>query len=90
MGAGQLRRVAMVLEVLPATFTRPTSASVPVFTDQRSTPHWARRSTGNALMKTARRLARNRGRMLDPPFVVDLIQSGELVLIFGSYLDFGC
>src|SRR6185312_50093 len=37
-GAVRARNAAMVLAVLLLRFTCPTSASVPVFTDQRSTP----------------------------------------------------
>src|SRR5712692_388444 len=38
-GRGKLRMVAMVAGMVAPIFTRPASTSVPVFTDQRSTPH---------------------------------------------------
>src|SRR5437588_7220473 len=41
LGAVKARMLAMVVAVEEFRFTRPTSASVPVLTDQRSTPHCA-------------------------------------------------
>jgi hypothetical protein len=55
LGAVQLRIVAMVVLVVDARFTSPASGSVPVFTDQRSTPHCARRSVARERDNTASR-----------------------------------
>src|SRR3954451_24282605 len=62
-GVGQPRMVTMVFDVEEEGLILPTSASVPVFTDQRSTPQlWASRSGGareaisrNAKADTTRR-----------------------------------
>src|SRR3984893_17658661 len=55
LGADQLRIVTMVVLVVDARFTSPASGSVPVFTDQRSTPHWARSSVARETDNTASR-----------------------------------
>src|SRR5258706_14901058 len=55
LGVGQPRIVTIVCAVDEEMFTNPTSASVPVLTDQRSTPHCARIGEGsetNDRMKT--------------------------------------
>src|SRR5256885_1261173 len=43
LGVGQLRIVAIVVDADEPRLTKPLSASVPVLTDQRSTPHCAKR-----------------------------------------------
>src|SRR6478609_2003008 len=46
LGAAGARNAAIVVLVDEFRLTRLTSASVPVFTDQRSTPHWANNEEG--------------------------------------------
>jgi hypothetical protein len=41
LGAGRAARLAIVVVVVLERLMRPASGSVPVFTDQRSTPHAA-------------------------------------------------
>src|ERR1700730_18996545 len=55
LGAVKPRIVTMVVLLVDARFTSPASGSVPVFTDQRSTPHWARRSIAEEREHTANR-----------------------------------
>jgi hypothetical protein len=71
LGVGQPRMVAMVFDELDERLTLPTSASVPVFTDQRSTPQlWASRSGGAreaASRKTHARITRRTLLLIVPP-----------------------
>src|SRR5712691_8348331 len=68
-GAVQLRIVAMVLEVVEAKLIWPTSGSVPVFTDQRSTPQAERSGVAaRAQIETARAMSPLRARArMGPP-----------------------
>src|ERR1700682_6163039 len=46
LGVANARMLVIVVFMGALRLTRPASASVPVFTDQRSTPHCARRLEG--------------------------------------------
>jgi hypothetical protein len=55
LGAGTARKEAMVVGEEEARLTLPASGSVPVFTDQRSTPHCDNNDVGATSTATARR-----------------------------------
>jgi len=68
LGAGKARMEVMVVLVVEFRLTRPTSASVPVFTDQRSTPHWAKSVVGITSRSTAKnKRLRRRCCIIQPP-----------------------
>lgn len=53
LGVGKARIFAIVVFIGALRLTKPASASVPVFTDQRSTPHCARRLEGRTSTRAA-------------------------------------
>src|ERR1051326_405089 len=68
LGAGTARIEAMVVLVEEFRLTRPESGSVPVFTDQRSTPHCANNADGTTRRITARsKQRRRRCCIIHPP-----------------------
>src|SRR6267154_4542378 len=68
LGAVNARIELMVVLVEEFRLTSPTSASVPVFTDQRSTPHWANSDVGTTSRSTANnKRLRRRCCIIQPP-----------------------
>src|SRR5215475_4154715 len=68
LGAGRARMELMVVLVEEFRFTRPASGSVPVLTDQRSTPHCANSAEGTTRRITARsKQLRRRCCIIYPP-----------------------
>jgi len=68
LGAGTARREAMVVLVEEFRLTKPASGSVPVFTDQRSTPHCAYNAEGTTRRITAsNKQRRRRCCIIHPP-----------------------
>src|SRR6267378_2181239 len=60
LGVGKARIFAIVVFIGALRLTIPASASVPVFTDQRSTPHCARRLEGRTARVATTRKTRRR------------------------------
>src|SRR5882762_1437867 len=60
LGVGKPRIFAIVVFIGALRLTMPASASVPVFTDQRSTPHCARRLEGRTSRVPTTRKTRRR------------------------------
>src|SRR6476620_3414377 len=68
LGAAGVRNAAMVVLVEEFRLTRPASGSVPVFTDQRSTPHWANNADGTIRRSTTKnKRLRRRCCIIQPP-----------------------
>src|SRR5262249_60505233 len=68
-GAANARMFVMVVFDDEFRFTRPESASVPVLTDHRSTPHWAARWFAETRTRAAtRRMERRKRSIIFSPF----------------------